>query len=73
MCLSCPNARRSAIHVPRLRTARDQALSALDMRKKDREALPRLQVIALTDYTAELDDLLTGLQAEQPEEGRHTA
>jgi hypothetical protein len=43
------------------------------MRKKDREALPRLQVIALTDYTTELDDLLAGLQAEQPEEGRHTA
>ncbi|MEU9290310.1 hypothetical protein AB0D57_38155 [Streptomyces sp. NPDC048275] len=73
MCLSCPNARRSTVHVPRLRTARDQALSVLDMRKKDREALPRLQVIALSDYTAELDDLLAGLQAEQPEEGRHTA
>ncbi|MEV5989522.1 hypothetical protein AB0L85_32000 [Streptomyces sp. NPDC052051] len=45
MCLICPNARRSTIHVPWLRTARDQALSALDMQKKDRKALPRLQVI----------------------------
>ncbi|MFE7777638.1 hypothetical protein ACFU5O_27815 [Streptomyces sp. NPDC057445] len=36
MCLSCPSARRSTIHVPRLRTARDQALSVLEMRQKDR-------------------------------------
>jgi hypothetical protein len=45
MCLHCPNARRSAVHLPRLTTARNQALSVLDLRKKEREALPRLQVI----------------------------
>ncbi|WP_414167367.1 hypothetical protein ACMATS_07370 [Streptoverticillium reticulum] len=58
MCLTCPNARRSTVHVPRLRTARNQALTELDMKKKEREALPRLQVIALTDYATELDELI---------------
>ena len=50
MCLHCPNAHRSAVHLPRLTTARNQALSVLDLPKKERETLPRLQVIALTDY-----------------------
>lgn len=56
MCLCCPNARRSPVHLPRLATARDQALTVLDLPKKAREALPRLQVIALTDYATELDE-----------------
>ncbi|MFF0131032.1 hypothetical protein ACFYTG_35845 [Streptomyces mirabilis] len=39
------------------------------MRKKEREALPRLQAVALTDYAAELDGLLKGLEPTQRPEG----
>jgi hypothetical protein len=62
MCLNCPNARRSAVHLSRLTTARSQAASALDLPKREREALPRLQWIALTDFVAELDELIKGIR-----------
>ncbi len=61
MCLICPNARRSAVHLPRLATARDQALSELDLRKKERDALPPLQIIALTSYAAELGEAIESI------------
>ncbi|MET7519240.1 hypothetical protein ABZS88_38585 [Streptomyces sp. NPDC005480] len=69
MCLNCPNARRSAVHLPRLTIARDQALSALDLPKKESEALPRLQVIALTDYATELDELIQSIIMNDTKEG----
>jgi hypothetical protein len=73
MCLHCPNARRSAVHLPRLGTARDQALSVLDLPKREREALPRLQVIALTDYATELDDLIQSITTNDTKEGARSA
>ncbi|WP_327749800.1 hypothetical protein [Streptomyces europaeiscabiei] len=73
MCLHCPNARRSAVHLPQLTTARNQALSVLDLAKKEREALPRLQVIALTDYATELDDLIQSITTDDSTEGAGTA
>lgn len=73
MCLHCPNARRSAVHLPRLTTARDQALTVLDLPKKQREALPRLQVIALTDYATELDELIQTITTDDTKEGPKSA
>lgn len=73
MCLNCPNSRRSTVHLPRLTTARDQALTVLDLPKKEREALPRLQVIALTDYATELDELIESITTEDTEEGAKSA
>ncbi|MFF2941343.1 hypothetical protein ACFVSQ_16025 [Streptomyces niveus] len=61
MCLICPNARRSEVHLPRLTTARDQALSELDTNAKGREALPPLQTIALSSYAAELDEAIESI------------
>ncbi|MEU9141323.1 hypothetical protein AB0D33_36200 [Streptomyces sp. NPDC048404] len=73
MCLHCPNARRSAVHLPRLTTARNQAVSVLDLPKKEREALPRLQVIALTDYATELDELIQSITTDDSTEGTGAA
>jgi hypothetical protein len=73
MCLHCPNARRSAVHLPRLTTARDQALTVLNLPKKQRQALPRLQVIALTDYASELDELIQSITANDTDEGAKSA
>jgi len=57
-CAACPNARRSAIHLPQLTTARDQALQILDMPTKGQPIMPPLQRTALTEYTATLDQLI---------------
>ncbi|MEU1185219.1 hypothetical protein ABZ464_47965 [Streptomyces sp. NPDC005820] len=73
MCLHCPNARRSAVHLPRLTTARNQALSVLDLPRKERDALPRLQAIALTDYATELDELIQSIQTDDSTEGTRPA
>ncbi|MBJ7004912.1 hypothetical protein JG491_33455 [Streptomyces sp. CRPSP2-6A1] len=73
MCLHCLNARRSAVHLPRLTTARVQALTVLDLPKKQREALPRLQVIALTDYATELDELIQTITSDNTKEGAKPA
>ncbi|MGY3676526.1 hypothetical protein [Streptomyces sp. TE33382] len=59
MCLSCPNSRRSSVHLPRLILARDQAMSAKDTARDGREQLPPLQLIALNEYGQQLDDLIT--------------
>ncbi|WP_229868733.1 hypothetical protein [Streptomyces chryseus] len=69
MCLHCPNSRRSAVHLPQLTTARDQALTVLDLPKKQREVLPRLQEIALTDYATELDELIQSITTDATKGG----
>ncbi|MDH6222893.1 hypothetical protein [Streptomyces pseudovenezuelae] len=61
------------MHLPRLTTARDQTLSVLGMPKKERETLPRLQVIALTDYATELDELIEGITTDGTKEGARSA
>jgi hypothetical protein len=60
MCMRCPNARRSTIHLPRLVQARDQALD-LRAECERREPMPKLQQIAITGYIDELDQLISGL------------
>jgi hypothetical protein len=64
MCLRCPNARRSTIHLPRLTAARDQAL---DLHATCREAgpVPKLQEIAITSHIAELDQIITDLDPQR--------
>lgn len=47
-----------------------KAYKSVRLRKKDREALPRLQVVALTDYAAELDELLADIETGSLQEGR---
>jgi hypothetical protein len=55
-CLSCPNARRTPEHQPRLELARDQARQALEAAGK--QALPPLQRAALDDHLSQLDQLI---------------
>lgn len=54
MCLRCPNARRSLVHLPRLTAARDQALT-LQQQATTAGALPPLQQAALTAHLTDLD------------------
>ncbi|WKX15951.1 hypothetical protein [Streptomyces sp. NL15-2K] len=58
-CLTCPNARRSGVHLPRLTTARAQAQRPLDAPA----GLSRLQTAALTTHIAELDHAIAELTA----------
>jgi hypothetical protein len=55
-CLSCPNARRTSAHQPRLEQARDQARQALEATGK--QPLPPLQRAALNDHLSQLDQLI---------------
>jgi hypothetical protein len=55
-CLSCPNARRTPAHRPRLEQARDQARQALEAAGK--QARPPLQRTALNDHLSQLDQLI---------------
>ncbi|MFD9069815.1 hypothetical protein [Streptomyces lasiicapitis] len=57
MCLTCPNARRSSVHLPQLATARAQAQRPLDMPT----GLSRLQTAALSTHIAELDHAISKL------------
>ena len=66
MCLTCPNARRSSVHLPRLTTARAQAQRPLDAPT----GLSRLQAAALTTHIAELDHAIAELRA-APETSPH--
>jgi hypothetical protein len=59
-CSVCPNSRRTAVHIPRLITARDQARQALAAHRN--ASLPPLQQIALSQYAASFDQLITELQ-----------
>lgn len=56
-CLTCPNARRSSVHLPQLATARAQAQRPLDTAA----GLSRLQTAALTIHIAELDHAIAEL------------
>jgi hypothetical protein len=65
MCTVCPNARRDAVHLPRLIAARDQARQELvPLMGADRNAmaLTPLQHAALTDYVTRFDGLIAELQ-----------
>ena len=55
-CLSCPNARRTPTHQPRLQQARDQARQALE--ETAGRPLPPLQRAALNDHLNQLDQLI---------------
>ncbi|MGA5207995.1 hypothetical protein [Streptomyces variegatus] len=57
MCLTCPNGRRSSVHLPRLATARAQAQRPLDAPA----GLSRLQTAALTTHIADLDHAIAEL------------
>jgi hypothetical protein len=63
LCLSCPNARRSSVHLPRLTLARDQARQALADAQADGRQLPPLQRQALDDHLTGLDRLIGELHA----------
>ena len=67
-CLSCPNARRTPAHLPRLQQARDQARQALD--ETGRRPLPPLQRTALHDHLDQLDQLITQCTTRQNEAAR---
>jgi hypothetical protein len=55
-CLTCPNARRSQAHLPRLTQARDHARQALD--RAAAQPMPPLQHAALTTHLDQLDQLV---------------
>ncbi len=55
-CLSCPNARRTPAHQPRLEQARDQARQALE--ETGKRPLPPLQRAALDDHLSQIDQLI---------------
>lgn len=61
MCLSCPNSRRSAVHLPRIRSTRDRAVEEF----ADTAGLPRLQQVAIGEFVATLDNLITELTDEE--------
>jgi hypothetical protein len=67
MCLKCPNARRTTIHLPRLITARDQALE-LHGTCQSVGPVPKNQEFAITEHINQLDQLIQNLQItpEQP-------
>lgn len=54
MCLRCPNARRSSVHLPRLTAARDQAVAFQAARRADGIGMPLLQQTAITNHITEL-------------------
>ncbi|MFF3354108.1 hypothetical protein ACFYWN_15900 [Streptomyces sp. NPDC002917] len=45
----------------------------MDLPRKDRDVLPRLQAIALTDYATELDELIQSIHTDDNEEGARSA
>ncbi|MFI5759036.1 hypothetical protein [Streptomyces sp. NPDC051569] len=60
MCLQCPNSRRSAVHLPRLLHARDQARQDFP----DLDALPHLQQIAITEHLSSPTRLIAEIHDE---------
>ncbi len=60
MCLTCPNSRRSSIHLPRYRMSRDLAGEEL----KDTEHLPPHQQTAIGEFIAMLDGAIEELKDE---------
>lgn len=63
-CLTCPNARRSSVHLPRLEQARDQALQIIG---NCRGPLPPLQQAALTTHLGQLGQLISQITSNDPE------
>jgi len=61
-CLNCPNARRSAVHLPRLEQARDQARQAAD---DNHGPLPPLQQAALAGHLVQLDQLISQITSNE--------
>ena len=62
-CLTCPNARRSSVHLPRLEQARDQARQITG---DCRGPLPPLQQAALTGHLSQLDQLISQITSNDP-------
>ncbi|NEB51931.1 hypothetical protein G3I48_06450 [Streptomyces griseus] len=60
MCLSCPNSRRSAVHIPRIRLTRDLAHEEF----KDIRGVPLLQEAAIREFETTLDAMIVELHAE---------
>lgn len=60
MCLTCSNARRSSIHLPRLQAARDQADQLHDqcVTAAHKGPQPPLQTIAIATHIADLDQAI---------------
>ncbi|MEV7108734.1 hypothetical protein [Streptomyces atroolivaceus] len=58
MCLTCPNSRRSSVHLPRLHQARDSAVNELGYARE----LPAHQQSALGHFIATLDSLIDELR-----------
>ena len=56
-CLSCPNARRSSVHLPGLEQAREQARQLIA--ETTGQPMPPLQHAALTGHLGHLDGLIT--------------
>jgi len=69
MCLHCPNARRTGVHLPRLTLARDQAAAALDLTPTGGGDLPPLQRVALQTHIADLDRVISELQLRDAPDG----
>lgn len=67
MCMACPNARRSARHLPQLTIARDHAAAALQTAtgRKSHPELPPLQRLALTSHITDLDRLIAEVRDQE--------
>jgi hypothetical protein len=63
-CLTCPNARRSSVHLPRLEQARDQARQITG---DCRGPLPPLQQAALTGHLSQLGQLISQITSNDTE------
>jgi hypothetical protein len=57
MCLSCPNSRRSSVHLPRLHQSREDARQEFG----DTAGLPPHQVTAISEFVGTLDTLIDEL------------
>jgi hypothetical protein len=68
-CLRCPNARRSAVHLPRLTAARDQA-AELRAACEAAGPVPAPQQAAITGYITDLTQLIDQLKDTSQEEQR---
>ena len=66
-CLSCPNARRSSVHLPRLEQARDQAQQII---ADVRGTLAPLQQAALTSHLSQLGQLISQITNNDTETGQ---
>lgn len=60
MCMGCPNSRRSAVHTPRLKRARDMVQDELS----GATDIPRLQKLAINEHLATLTRLIAEIDHE---------